>query len=302
MLKQPLYIQNAAGTFQVSSSSGQEENGLPRLPQMVRCQLQEPDYKWLIPNAALRRRMSRLVRMGVATGLQCLQGNQEHIDAILTATGLGCLADTEKFMHAILDNEEQLLAPTAFIQSTFNTVGAQIALLTGNHGYNNTYVHRGFSFESALLESALLIGDGEAAHVLAGAVDEMTPVLHTLLGRMGYWRHAQPGEGAVFFLLSGMPGIGCRVALQDMELFSGSFAAEELTARTDAFLKRNEVTEVRMLLPETYKEWCGEYPTAASFALWYAYCRIQELGDNRPWLIRNHFLQNHSLLLLKPVE
>lgn len=51
------------------------------------------------------------------------------VDAIITATGLGCLADTEKFMNALMDNREQMLNPTAFIQSTFNTVGAQLALL-----------------------------------------------------------------------------------------------------------------------------------------------------------------------------
>lgn len=32
-------------------------------------------------------------------------------------------------MNALMDNREQMLNPTAFIQSTFNTVGAQLALL-----------------------------------------------------------------------------------------------------------------------------------------------------------------------------
>ena len=32
---------------------------------------QEPDYKEMITNANLRRRMSRMIKMGVACGLEC---------------------------------------------------------------------------------------------------------------------------------------------------------------------------------------------------------------------------------------
>ena len=34
---------------------------------------QEPDYKEMISNANLRRRMSRMIKMGVACGLECLK-------------------------------------------------------------------------------------------------------------------------------------------------------------------------------------------------------------------------------------
>ena len=34
---------------------------------------QEPDYKEMITNANLRRRMSRMIKMGVACGLECLK-------------------------------------------------------------------------------------------------------------------------------------------------------------------------------------------------------------------------------------
>ena len=50
-------------------------------------------------------------------------------DAIITGTGLGCLEDTEKFLTAMVTNKEEFLTPTSFIQSTHNTVSAQIALL-----------------------------------------------------------------------------------------------------------------------------------------------------------------------------
>lgn len=161
---------------------------------------QEPDYKEMITNANLRRRMSRMIKMGVACGLECLKDiPPEKVDAIITATGLGCLADTEKFMNALMDNREQMLNPTAFIQSTFNTVGAQIALLLKIHAYNVTYVHRGLSFESALIDGIMSIAEGKQ-HVLAGAMDEITPTSHIIQQRLGLLKGTTAGEGAQFFL------------------------------------------------------------------------------------------------------
>ena len=57
------------------------------------------------------------------------------------------------FLRKMIEFEEKMLSPTAFIQSTHNTVGAQIALLLKCHHYNNTIVHRAFSFENALTEA-----------------------------------------------------------------------------------------------------------------------------------------------------
>lgn len=90
-----------------------------------------------------------------------------------------------------------MLAPTAFIQSTFNTIGAQIASLSKNRCYNNTYAHRAFSFESALLDAILLLQEGEARNVLVGGIDEMTDTLYEILKRLGTWRHALAGEGPI---------------------------------------------------------------------------------------------------------
>lgn len=284
MFTKPVYIEKTAASFERTTDG---------------CLLREPDYKLLIPNATLRRRMSRMVRMGVATGLQCIGETAVPVDAILTATGLGCLADTEKFMNTILEHNEELLAPTAFIQSTFNTIGAQIALLTGNHSYNTTYVHRAFSLESALLDAALLLQEGEASSVLVGAVDEMTPALEAILGRLGFWKKAKPGEGAAFFLLSGNPSPECMAELRDMELFSGSFTKEEIDKRMEAFLLRNGATDACVVLPDEYKRYCGEFPTAMSFALWYACIRMQEAGSPGSVLLYNSLLDNHSFLLIK---
>ena len=88
-------------------------------------------------------------------------------------------------MNALMDNREQMLNPTAFIQSTFNTVGAQLALPLKIHAYNVTYVHRGLSFESALIDGIISIAEGKQ-HVLAGAMDEITDFCQTERGRYFY--------------------------------------------------------------------------------------------------------------------
>ena len=92
------------------------------------------DIKELIPEMNLRRRMSRVVKSGVAAGIESLLefGDRAAVEAVVTATGLGCIADSEKFLDSLIANEERMLNPTPFIQSTFNTVGAQIALLDGD--------------------------------------------------------------------------------------------------------------------------------------------------------------------------
>ncbi len=177
----------------------------------------EPDYKDYI-DSSLSRRMGRVIKMGVAASMDCLKdaGTPEP-DAIITGTGLGCVQDTEKFLSSIIGNDEQLLTPTSFIQSTHNTISAQIALLLKCVGYNYTYVHRGFSFESSLLDGMLLLREGEANQVLLGGVDEMTADTFTILQRLGHWKrkpisnlhllddHSKgtiAGEGASFFLLT----------------------------------------------------------------------------------------------------
>lgn len=162
------------------------------------------DIKELIPEMNLRRRMSRVVKSGVAAGIESLLqfGGRAPVDAIVTATGLGCIADSEKFLDGLIANQEQMLNPTPFIQSTFNTVGAQIALLRGLHGYNSTYAHRWTSFENALTDAALRIGAGLSRAVLVGAFDQTTPSVEKVLQRLRVAPEGTWGESSVFFVLT----------------------------------------------------------------------------------------------------
>ena len=162
------------------------------------------DIKVLIPEMNLRRRMSRVVKSGVAAGIESLLefGARAPIDAIITATGLGCIADSEKFLDGLIAGDETMLNPTPFIQSTFNTVGAQIALMRGLHCYNTTYAHRWTSFENALTDAALRIGAGWSRAVLVGAFDETTPSVEKVLRRLRVAQEGRWGESSVFFVLT----------------------------------------------------------------------------------------------------
>ncbi|MDR1156549.1 MAG: beta-ketoacyl synthase chain length factor [Bacteroidales bacterium] len=210
----------------------------------------EPDYKTCIADATLRRRMSRIVKMGVAAALRCVDLAGAQPDAIITATGLGCLSDTEKFLDTLISNERQL-NPTPFIQSTFNTVGAQIALMLGNHGYNNTYVHRGFSFESALLDAMMQVNEG-AARVLAGCFDETTDTGFEIMQRLGFWKDglagsdqlytrqtkgSASGEGSTFLMLGSQPVKDrLRIRISGVRFFSAPAGNGSVDAQVAAFL------------------------------------------------------------------
>jgi len=177
----------------------------------------EPDYTRMI-DAKMIRRMSRIIKMGTASALDCLRGSGVKMPgAIITGTAYGCLADTELFLAKMIENKEELLTPTSFIQSTHNTVGAQIALMLKCHHYNNTFVHRGFSFENALQDAISYMKDEQIDNVLVGAADEITDSSHAILSRFGLYKSNNTsnlelfkssskgtiaGEGAAFFLLS----------------------------------------------------------------------------------------------------
>ena len=204
---------------------------------------EEPfDFKELVADASLRRRMSRIVKMGVACGLKCAEDlPSDSIDGIVTATGLGCLGDTEKFMESIVVKNQRLLNPTPFIQSTFNTIGGQIALLRGIHSYNVTYVHRGLSFESALIDAAMQVADGKR-NVLLGAVDEITASSADIQRRLGMTREYELGEGANFFVLNAAtPGSNQCPAVLDIATRSGRLTDDETIEWIVEMAKRNSI-------------------------------------------------------------
>lgn len=163
------------------------------------------DIKELVPNMNVRRRMSRVVKMGVTTALDSIadfEVSGGEVDAIITASWLGCIADSEKFLGNIISQDEKMLNPTPFIQSTFNTVGGQIALIKSLRCYNSTFVNRFTSFESALLDATLQLDLESVRSVLVGVFDELTPTVERVLDRLNIKAKSKRGEGAIFFILT----------------------------------------------------------------------------------------------------
>jgi 3-oxoacyl-[acyl-carrier-protein] synthase II len=287
----------------------------------------EPDYKAIL-DPKLIRRMSRIIKMGAAAALACLrEAGEQYPEAIITGTAYGCIEDTGLFLTSMIERNEMALQPATFIQSTHNTVGAQIALLLQCTSYNNTFVHRGLSFESALLDAVLLLQEGEAANVLVGAVDEITDTSHALLTRFGLYRRGTiAGEGAAFFLLSNTPTENDYARLEGMTTFYKPDDPADIERQIRSFLTAQAIgpdsidlvitgsngdrtndsiylqlasgSAVFSNIPTvSYKHLCGEYPTSTSFALWMAANMIRT--GTRRILIYNHYLSiYHSLLLL----
>jgi len=133
------------------------------------------NYKEFIEPMALRR-MSRGIKMGITAAKIALnEADINKPEAIITGTGEGCKQDTDKFLEAILNQDEKLLTPTAFIQSTHNTIGGQLALNFECTGYNVTYTQNSASFESALIDAQLLFLEQPYLNsVLVGGVDELS--------------------------------------------------------------------------------------------------------------------------------
>ena len=158
-----------------------------------------PNYKEYIPPASLRR-LSPVLRMGLTASVECQKNVEKEFDAISVGTALGCLKDTEKFLTTFHTSTSDFLSPTAFIQSTHNTIGGQISLGLKNHAYNMTHTQNNLSFEVALLDALMCINEGKQ-NVLVGSADE----------KIDFLEHVQPAlipanypltSGASFFVVS----------------------------------------------------------------------------------------------------
>lgn len=129
------------------------------------------------------RRMGRIMKASLLASLEAL--NAAHIempDAIITATAYGCTENSEKILRQMQTEGEATVSPTLFMQSTHNTIGSNVAIRTHCHGYNITFTQGQRSLDWALRDAELLLYEGKCKSVLVGWHDELTPLLHDLLG------------------------------------------------------------------------------------------------------------------------
>ena len=270
----------------------------------------QPSYKELIPPAAARR-MAKGVKMGLAASKKALkEANVEVPDAIITGTGMGCIEDSEKFLKALIDDNEEYLTPTNFIQSTHNTVGAQIALGLGCKGYNFTYVNGAISFESALLDAKMQLENEEENSILVGAADETSSHMMELLKLINTIKKEsdQPysvlnsnstgvvySEGATFVTLENIQKESSYAVLEALQI-QNELNIEEVESFIGEFLYKNKLkledidavvfgnngditfdtyyTTASSLFSQIphvyYKHLSGEYNTASAFGFWVA--------------------------------
>jgi 3-oxoacyl-[acyl-carrier-protein] synthase II len=268
----------------------------------------EPSYKEHI-NPNMLRRMGRAIKMGSsAARIAITEAGLQNVDAIMSGTGLGCFEDSEKFLLAIINNDEQFLTPTSFIQSTHNTVGSQVALIMQCHEYNYTYVHRGFSFETCVMDALMSLEEGKK-DILIGGIEEHTPIYVELYRKAdklnadnshhyyeGKTHGVQMGEGATFFVVSAEKK-NAASAIDGVSLIYKPNDSKELLAKLNAFLTLHNKTldtvdlvlfgfsgdkdQDRLLLELLplasnnsatghFKHLCGDYHTAGAFGTWVA--------------------------------
>ncbi len=273
----------------------------------------QPSYKEFIPATAIRR-MAKGVKMGIAASAKALkEANIEMPDAIITGTGMGCVEDSEKFLKAILDNDEQFLTPTSFIQSTHNTVGGQIALGLQCKGYNFTYVNGAISFETALLDAKMQIENDEENTVLIGGIDETAPHTIELYKLINVIKSEEDkpysvlnsnsngivfSEGASFFVLENQKKESSYASVEAVSIINVLETAD-IDKHITSFLTSNnlKITDVDAVvlgnngdaeydcyynvsnsifsgIPQIYyKHLSGEYNTASAFGFWVA-CNV----------------------------
>ncbi len=264
-----------------------------------------PDYKQYIPVKQLRR-MSQVIRMGVACAKSCLdKANISVPDAISIGTSMGCVTDTIKFLNNLNENNETLLNPTAFIQSTHNTVSGQIALMLGCNAHNFTFSQQALSFENALVEALMILNETKQQNILVGGIDEITPEVFSLIKQADCYNKDEfvPGEGAGFFVLSNIKTAKNIAQINDVLTINQKLEKESFEKKLSEFLAKNNIAleqidvlitgdgqeaidknikEVILTKCEQsinlvkYKHLVGEYDTASAFGLWLATRIIQK--------------------------
>ncbi|MDX2430655.1 MAG: beta-ketoacyl synthase chain length factor [Bacteroides sp.] len=315
----PVYIQAAQAispqdTFQVPSLDSNDAAGTIFQPLaregFFTCI--HPEYKNYINPTALRR-MSPVIRMGLTTSKVCMEeAGIKKPDAILVGSGLGCVRDTAKFLNQLIDNQELLLNPTAFIQSTHNTVSGQIALMLDCRSYNLTFSQNSISFETALLEGMMMLEEEPYHNILLGGVDEVVEESYLLMQKNNCVTGPM-GEGSSFFVISSEKSQKSLARVDGLEILNRCEDRKELGKLTHDFLAskglstedidllvsgRNGEEDSDEIYKEfetlfdpgkrvTYKHLVGEYNTASAFGMWLCTKIIQDQIPIRRVLLFN---------------
>jgi hypothetical protein len=274
----------------------------------------EPAYEG-IPMPILRR-MGKAVRIGVGSALPLIAQNP-GLNGIVIGTANGGMEDCIKFLNQVIEYEEGTLTPTNFVQSTTNAIASQLALLSTNRGYNITHVHRGLSFENAMIDAAMLIKENPQKSYLLGGVDEISTYQYNIDYLAGWFKKqvsnknlyeeisegSIAGEGSAMFVVNGRKE-NAVAKVQAITLFH-SEEETSVSEKLDHFLKSHLAPgeKIDMVLSgengdsrhlkfysaceslvgdepviARFKHMTGEYATATAPALWLASHLIKNPG------------------------
>jgi 3-oxoacyl-(acyl-carrier-protein) synthase len=176
---------------EVDRGTGWHREGGSRLAALIR----ERDLSRWIPPAAARR-MSFPSKLAVAAGKMALPDagietvtSEGERAGVYLATTFGPVYNTEKLLRQIFLEGAEAAQPFYFSECVANTPAAQLAIAVGARGPNVTIVQREAGPLLAVGRGAQAVREGRVDRALAGAVEEIPPLLHALLGRFGALAH-----------------------------------------------------------------------------------------------------------------
>ena len=151
---------------------------------------EDPYSPWLSVREA--RRMSPASRMAVCAARMAIEAaSLEAGDlagpgtAVCLGTGFGSTTYASGLLQQVHDQGPLSISPLLFMETVANAHAGQVALALGSTGSNVTLSQREASGLLAMARAADLLRLEKAERVLAGCVDEVSPILHAMLDRFG---------------------------------------------------------------------------------------------------------------------
>ena len=160
-----------------------------------------PDTLRDAPLPADARRMSTPSRWALAAACQALDdaglpvpSEPDGSLAVVVATAFAHAAFIQQMFDQMLDLGPHLASPMLFSESVANAAAARMALVTRAAGPNLTVAQGEAGPLLAVARGLREIEAGRARTVLAGAADEMTPLVHAILDRFRALARATPPQ------------------------------------------------------------------------------------------------------------
>lgn len=161
--------------------------GRSRLASLVK----EDALKGILPPAAARR-MSWPSRLAVSAARLATAdaglapGQSESAETgVAIATTYGPASFTEQLLTAIFGAGPEQASPALFTESVASAAASQISIDAKAVGPCLTITQREAGVLQAVGDAAGELGRGRSRRMLAGAVEEVTPLLHSILDRFG---------------------------------------------------------------------------------------------------------------------